>query len=61
MAATQVIYFPFRVQLDPGRASSAWARFKFPSNLPSQSSPAPKVRSSANTTSLISTAGGDGL
>jgi len=61
MAAREGIYFPFRAQLDPRRASPAWARFKFPSTLPSQSSPSSPLRSVASGLSLISTAGGDGL
>ena len=61
MAATEGIYFLFRVQLDPQRASPAGVTFKYPFNSPSQSSPAEPLWSSANATSAASATGGDAL
>jgi hypothetical protein len=60
MAATELIYFPLRVQLGLRPTSLAWASFKFRSVLTSQPSPASSLCSNANRTSLISTAEGDG-
>jgi hypothetical protein len=36
MAATEVIRFPSKVQLDPRRAFPAWASFRFPLTFLSQ-------------------------
>jgi hypothetical protein len=60
MAATELIYFPLRAQLVLRPTSLARASFKFRSVLTGQPSPASSLRSSANRTSLISTAEGEG-
>ncbi len=61
MAETEVIYFPGLVQPDLGLASTGSALSTFPSLLPSQLSLFLPLRAGANRTSLVSSAGGDGL